>query len=312
MHHRWHAEELPLVPAELAGLGLVVLAGLVLAGGLSVGPGTAPAVGGWVLAAGLLLLLGAALATVLLGAAASPRPAGDRAGAVGSPRRLDYPILDAGSEATEYGRAPPAAGGFRPGPAPASTSIPGAYLAAVTASGEVDAPDWESSPPIAAALPLAALWPAPGPRAAGGDAETSALLEVELARLRARLREIEASAPSPPSAAPRLDVSGGRRGARLGATFDAPGRPDPRPVDRRSCTSCGRPVPGTASATLCTSCGGFLCATCLPECRGAGGLLTCPTCASRRRSEAISGGRAAPSAGGGAAPREPAAPVPRG
>lgn len=300
MRPRLHLAELPLVPAEIAGLVLVVLAALILAGGTATLSGAGAATGRWILAAGLLLLLGAALATVLIG---SPRPNG---GPLPPAEGWVYPEAVIGPRpaaeepqahlpvgpAVEAGADP----ADRPMPRPVSTSIPGAYRAAVEAlDGAVPPAGWsDPGPPIVAALPFAALSTPPEPRAFPGEgADSSAVLEVELARLRARLREIETSpGPSVPA---RLELSGGTRTPLAeAAALDTPRLGPNGLAASRACADCGTAVATTGAPSLCSSCGRLLCPSCADRAGGTAGSLYCPSCARSRSAgggASISGGR---------------------
>jgi hypothetical protein len=283
--------QLPLVPAEVAGLVLVVLAAALLAGGLGPGAAVVPT-GAWVFVTGLVVLLGAALATVLIGSSLAPGPMPSALQSRRPAETLGSPsVVSPEGPAEELRTSAPRRGLLTP-PRPISTSIPGAYLAAVDAPA-TEFPAWEPSPPIAAALPLAALPRAPGPRE-GPAEESSVVLEVELARLRARLLEIEGETGRRPLVA-RLDVSGGSRTIPTGPST-APGeRPGPGwSVPRGSCAACGRTVASIPAPALCVSCGRVLCAECAGHGAGSNGLLHCPDCASGRAPSTISGGRAAP------------------
>lgn len=299
MRSRFNAARLPLVPAEVAGLVLVLLAALILGGGVASSSGSAR-VGVWVLVAGLFLLLGAALATVLIG---------------GSSRRTDVslPLVRVPPESvpgasweddlpekalTRRGlEAALPTGEPRIGPArPISSSIPGAYLSALDSTPGGPPLPLEESPPIAAALPLAAMPRAPVFRPGHvEEAESAAVLEVELARLRARLLEIEGPAGTRTSVGPRLDVSGGSRTA-VGPPMGLEGRPGVTPPNAtpRDCADCGRVVGPGPNSSLCSSCGRLLCVDCAPRAGTAGGLLYCPRCAGRREAPTVSGGRAGP------------------
>ncbi|HZY93035.1 MAG TPA: hypothetical protein VFG07_09745 [Thermoplasmata archaeon] len=291
--------ELPLLPAELAGLVLILLAAVLLAGGLAGSSLTSTELGRWVLAAGLLLLLGAALATVLTATGSGPRarsPPGDPWLFRGFGREPGLPPEPSGDE-PGLTRLPPtsSAGPNVPTLPPISSSIPGAYLAAIEAPDSVPSAGWaDPMPPIAAALPFAAMPRAPELSGRGDEqGEPTAVLEVELARLRARLREIEHSSNASP--APRLDVSGGTRTA-LPLTSGAEGRLSPRPPSaaRRTCAGCGVGVASSGSPSLCSSCGRLLCDSCAARSGGSAGLLYCPDCVGRREAQgtpSLSGGR---------------------
>lgn len=130
-------------------------------------------------------------------------------------------------------------------PALPSTSIPGAYLAALGPSLDAEPSDPISEPPpIAAALPFAAM--ARPPSTSGGGAESdesSPSLDVELARLRARVRELDLrrTAPEPgafavsggaleiPPARDRADLRPPGPVSRLGPTASERSGPTRRP-----------------------------------------------------------------------------------
>ncbi len=233
-----------------------------------------------------------------LAAQASASNAVRRAAAVG--------ILSAssGSTASSSGPAPPSSGPptSRVASERASrglTSIPGAYLQAADAQHD-PALDWDTiAPPVAAPLPFAAGFQrdAPGLRAAGGAPETprDSVLEMELARLRARVRELEVRRPAV------LSGVSARRGASSAAAA-APRAPEPPAppaqvavVGPRGCAGCGEALATSQPPPLCWGCGRALCPNCYWRFGPGPGLHRCPECLSRSPSvtTGISGGRAA-------------------
>ncbi len=304
----------PLVAVTVGAVLLVILGGILLAAGLWLFPEDPRASAAWTVGLGLVLLLGAALAALLF-----PRPseregaecAGPAAAEAVSRRTVSSPALAiAASEPvpeTPVGWPSGAVEAPPPSSRPISTSIPGAYLAAVDSlAREEHRALNDGPPPIAAALPFAALHRPAASRASEEATETSAVLEVELARLRARLRELEVKEPPSVAVGARLAVSGGARGP-IGAqpALEIGGaRLSPTPLPR-GCAGCGTAVPSAGTPALCASCGQLLCSSCAGKASAAGGPLFCPTCAARRNGEgsvSISGGRNGPisSRGGGA------------
>ncbi len=299
----------PLLPVALAGLLLLLLGVVFLVAGTWLFPGNLVGVEAWVAGVGVLLLVGTAIALRLFGSGRTGPPTRELP-AAGVETRGPAVVSEEGGAAWADGEAPRAPVPPAPAPTatrPVSTSIPGAYLAAVDALAREEHPAWsEAPPPIAAALPFAAMPRPPegrGPSAEGS--ETSAVLEVELARLRARLRELEAEGPPAATNGPRLAVSGGSRGPlTVRPTPDFPRPGPPAAGAPRFCAGCGTTVPPSPASPLCASCGRLLCATCAERSASATGRRYCPACTPRRRepsSMAISGGRtggpASPGAG---------------
>ncbi|HTT35074.1 MAG TPA: hypothetical protein VMH78_04320 [Thermoplasmata archaeon] len=254
------------IAIAFGGLGGGILIALGTAALLGTGDVTLPLV----VVGGVLLALAAAIAVRRepLGpavpapepdapAAATP-PAGGPAApptASGSARR---------PPATPSGRPVPAAPALIAGRLP-STSIPGAYLAAIDplASSGPDAGPGDGPAPIAAALPFAAM--ARPPMGPGGGTENAdeagLLLDVELARLRARLRDVDEgpSAPPAPSAGPRLSVSGAARTPPAGLALPPTPLASPASPTVARCAECGEnPVDGSG-AGRCPRCGRGLC-----------------------------------------------------
>lgn len=177
------------------------------------------------------------------------------------------------------------------------TSIPGAYLNAIE-HPRPDPATWdEIAPPLAATLPFSAGFG----RSLDVADESSAtvpepVLALELARLRARVRELEARRP------PAL--SGGLRALptpRPSASV-APEPPSPPmlavvPVGR-GCIGCGSVLGAHAAPLLCWGCGRSVCSGCYWRFGPGPGLHRCPECLSRSptNSTSISGGRSAPPA----------------
>jgi|GEM_PF-3025586 len=138
---------------------------------------------------------------------------------------------------------PPTAPDVAPAPTPRpSTSIPGAYLAALGPSLDPEPADaGPDPPPIAAALPFAAMARPPSHPSAAGDAdEGSPILDVELARLRARVRELDLVRPGSDPSTGAYSVSG--------ASLEIPpsrDRSDARPVPSVGRIN-GDPLPAAA------------------------------------------------------------------
>lgn len=171
------------------------------------------------------------------------------------------------------------------------TSIPGAYLQSLQESPGRDAAAWaEVAPPIAAALPFSAgLQPrsAAPPWSEEEVEEEAPRLELELARLRARVRELESPPPvrAPPSRRP--SISGP----------EPPAPPIPVSVARPHCTSCGSGVDAQSPRLLCWGCGRSLCAACYWRYGPGPAVHRCPDCAARSNLEvplSVSGGRSGP------------------
>ncbi|MCI4335597.1 MAG: hypothetical protein L3K17_00145 [Thermoplasmata archaeon] len=275
----------PLRPGATAGVSLLALGAALLLWGRAAFAADPSRFEDWVVGLGLILLLGALVITLVL-----PSPV-----IVTSPRVAP----DVGFTTT-----PAPAGDVAPqAPAPAArapgSSIPAAYIAALynppTADGRalIDYPE-----PIAAALPFAAMPRPPsqpdGPASTGGEGLS---LEIELARLRTRVQELEAD--------------GGAYGvpawyaARSGASSSiAPitSTGAPAPLGRgllpggTGCVGCGTSVPAQARDSLCGGCGRPLCTTCGGRPGSSAGLRRCPDCrneSARTGALSVSGGRAA-------------------
>ena len=173
------------------------------------------------------------------------------------------------------------------------TSIPAAYLQALSTTQSGPEVWSEVAPPIAAALPFS-----PGIRRSGdptppwdesseGSEREAPRVELELARLRARVRELEVparvAAPAPVS-------------ARL-TGIPPPAKEPPTPPSRsasgpRGCVACGSGLSATGPSHLCWGCGRPLCSTCYWRFGPGPGLHRCTDCLSRAPApESISGGR---------------------
>ncbi len=313
-----------LVGAAFLLLGAVVFAGSPLAFSVWV-----LLLGGLVLASGLAIVLAqrrragaraavvrpspvppaAAAPTLVLPAAvpaAASAPAASR-GALAAPRAVQ--------RAAAVGRPPSA-------PRSVSTSIPGAYLQSI--SPGLDLSPWpEAPPPVVAALPFSAGVPRSGPEGAGegsGRAPGSeAVLELELARLRARVRELESPRPA------GSPFPAGTSVARSGAVtaLPRPGAEPPAPSNRpsigaRGCAGCGQGLPTARAPLLCWGCGRALCAGCFWRYGPGPGLHRCPDCLAKASGGAgdpvtgLSGGRSGISPVPGGRPTSGPAPPPGG
>jgi hypothetical protein len=194
------------------------------------------------------------------------------------------------------------------------TSIPAAYLQALS-SDRTSADAWaEVAPPIAAALPFSpgirrSTDPSPPwDESSDGSEREAPRLELELARLRARVRELEI--PTRASAAssltfPRLTVP-------TSSAKEPPTPPSAVAAGPKGCVACGSGLKAVGPAHLCWGCGRSLCSTCYWRFGPGPGLHRCPDCMSRAPagSESISGGRVtassdSPAAAMTAGPRAP-------
>jgi hypothetical protein len=295
----------PLAPAAVAGIVLLVVAALLLGTGGAVSLGNAAQFDLWLVGVGVILVLGALLATLLLGdGAPAGLPRGAPSGA--SPARRAGPMASPAGSADADASARPASGNAGPFPRPrasfsVASSIPAQFDRPLPtpAVGAMGLAPWEEDADAGISLPFSAVPPARGPdRARYGEVgdETPygpvAYLEQEVDRLREKVRELEQpdpgrwarveSAPSPV--------------ARSVATGPRP--PEPPSLDgrngRRSCAGCGHGLPGGATDPLCWGCGRPLCATCYWRTTAGASPHTCPSCYARANGAAVSGGRATP------------------
>jgi hypothetical protein len=176
------------------------------------------------------------------------------------------------------------------------TSIPGAYLQALGAQRDPSTEWTEVAPPIAASLPFAAgvQRPTSDRLATGsaGDHPSTGNLELELARLRARVRDLEGRRPPVPSSGPRPGSSPTVAAAPRGPEPPAP--PVRVAVTARGCAGCGGAVSSNHPPPLCWGCGRVLCTGCYWRFGPGPGLHRCPDCVSKvsAGSTRISGGRA--------------------
>jgi len=193
------------------------------------------------------------------------------------------------------------------------TSIPAAYLQALSANPTGPDPWSEMVPPIAAALPFS-----PGIRrssdptppwdeSSDGSEREAPRLELELARLRARVRELEVP---PRGVAPALVAP--RIVGVASTAKEPPTPPSALSTGPRGCVACGTGLAAAGPSHLCWGCGRTLCSTCYWRFGPGPGLHRCPDCMSRAPSgsESISGGRliAAPDGRAGAVVAVPPAP----
>jgi hypothetical protein len=190
-----------------------------------------------------------------------------------------------------------------PADAPSLTSIPGAYLQALGTQRDPAAAWHEVAPPIAAALPFAAgvqrLPPERSGSAGVPDEPAPGALELELARLRARVRELEGPrSPSVPAQSRTLTVPSPAAASPRGPEPPAP--PAHVAAIHRGCAGCGGALASGAPPPLCWGCGRALCAGCYWRFGAGPGLHRCPDCASKAGgpSTGISGGRAGRPAAG--------------
>jgi hypothetical protein len=269
----------PLRPAAAAGGALLVVGAVALLAGRIAWSGNPGSLEDLLVGIGLVLLVAALGATVWLDRF-PPSPATP----VANPTNTEV-----APEVTNPGAPARVAG---PG-----SSIPAAYIAALYPPSAPEVGSYADFPePIAAALPFAAM-PRPAPRdGIPANAEDAGLsLDVELARLRARVQELE------------TDRDGGSvapwYAARSGASWSvapmlATGGTSTRglSVGGSACAGCGTSVPAQAPDSLCGGCGRPLCASCGGPPGPSEGLRRCPECRaseSRNGAVSISGGRAA-------------------
>lgn len=271
----------PLRPASAAGLILLALAAVLLVLGRVVFAGNPVQFEDAIVAIGLAVLAGASLAT-FFGTSTVPGPTADSRG----PRTGEV------AAAAPSDRPPSSSRPSAPA-VDATTSIPASYVAAMYASPPDVAGPPDDPGPIPAALPFAAL-PRPSGTREAGPAETPPSLDVELARLRARVHELEAGRG--------LDTTPAWYAARSGASRDlsplavaANGPVRPLAGGPGRCVGCGIAVGAQTADSLCGNCGRPLCEGCGGPTGLTAGLRRCPECrAGRSRSAgvAISGGRA--------------------
>jgi len=185
------------------------------------------------------------------------------------------------------------------------TSIPGAYLQSLENAEPRNGDLWaDVAPPMAAALPFSAGLQR------GSDGSPPWLespettheeprLELELARLRARVRELEAI-PGPTTMPKRAPSTALSFAITAGRVPEPPTPPSGSVVGRRNCAGCGSEVASAGPSVLCWGCGRALCASCYWRFGPGPGLHRCPDCLARAPADpvAISGGRAAAGANG--------------
>jgi hypothetical protein len=233
-----------------------------------------------------------------------------------APALLPTPLVSA-APSVQRAAALAAEGPDVPSGAPRSsiaTSIPAAYLQAL-ATDRSSADAWaEVAPPIAAALPFSpgirrSSDPAPPwDESSDGSEHEAPRLELELARLRARVRELEIPTRASASALTFPRPPGAPTSAK-----EPPKPPVTVAAGPKGCVACGTGLSATRPPHLCWGCGRTLCSTCYWRFGPGPGLHRCPECMSRAPSgsESISGGRVSPSTTGlvastAAAPRAPA------
>lgn len=310
----------PLAPAALAGLVLLVEGVALLATGGAVSLGTPAQVDLWFVGIGLIVLLGALLATLAgIGEAPAetPVPTVSRArnrstpGLSASATRVSDPTSGPAPSRSPLSRAP------RPAFSVAS-SIPAQFDGAARASGVPSgrAAAWDEGTGPGISLPFSAVGRVEGPVLGRGYAEVDpdsspgpmVYLAQEVERLRERVRELEApdpdrgswlSAISPPPATTRPT---------------GPRPPEPPSLDGRTagrlCAGCGSGLPGGTTDPLCWGCGRPLCATCYWRTKEGGSAHTCPACFARTGGTSTSGGRAPPMATGPATSKVTASATP--
>ena len=291
----------PLLPATVAGLALLLVGlTLLLVGGLrSAANGTE--VDLWFVGVGLLVLLGALLATFLTdpvprpsepppSTAVAANPSGPAESKVPAPRRAGSGD-DSPSE-------------WLPSPSRATTrfSVSSSIAAQfegpphAAAAEEMGFAPWDEGAGSGMSLPFAAVWPPDdGPSARSGPVEDDLSyaslesLEHEVERLREKVLALQypefGHPSSPESPAVRSSM----------ASVAGPRPPEPPSPDaaapRRACTGCGTGLPGGATDPLCWGCGRPLCATCYWRTREGGGAHTCPACFARASGTTVSSGR---------------------
>lgn len=307
-----------LLPTVSTGVLLLMLGLAFLGVGAIAFAGSPMAMSLWVVLLGLLVLASGIAAGLLERRAAAPDPSPavpTPAPASAAPARSDDPptlpsrapmraparAVDrlaaprAVERAAAVGRAPTTSRGV-------STSIPGAYLQSVATGLDLPAAPADS-PPIAAALPFSAGLPRPsgsGPAGPGSPAaEPEAVLELELARLRARVRELETPRQSPVAPATPAARSGAATSLPGGPGGEPPAPPSRPAIGARGCVGCGLGLPTGRAPLLCWGCGRGLCATCFWRYGPGPGLHRCPDCLSKAVGgtglpTSISGGRAGP------------------
>lgn len=303
-----------LAPTIGAFVVLLAVLGLLLLGGWP-SLGVPTVVEFWLVLVGVIAL-GAAIVAMLLREtpaprteAAAPPPAGRalvEAAAVASVPEPSEAAVATGVESVELPAPEPPVPEPTAVSRPITTSIPGAYLASLgTAPSPEEPAPWDGpAPPIVAALPFVAMpriaegWSEP---ATGGGNPESVMLEVELARLRARVRELE-SAPPPAPVGPSPSFTPSRSGAsRTVPSLTSAAEPPTLRMSvtgaTRACVGCGTMVPAKGPDLRCGSCGRLLCTSCYWRYGTGAGLQRCAEC--RRAFEesgrtAISGGRAGP------------------
>jgi hypothetical protein len=236
-----------------------------------------------------------------------------------APARFIPPTVASLSAAPSVRRAVAmAAESTEPGPSTARssfpTSIPGAYLQAL--ANRESGPDlWnEVAPPIAAALPFSPGIGRPMDTSAPWDESSESSernaprLELELARLRARVRELEVP---PRTVAPSI-LPPRTPGLPMPAK-EPPTPPTGASVGARGCVGCGSGIAAKGPSHLCWGCGRTLCSTCYWRYGPGPGLHRCPDCLARAPTgtESISGGRLTSTSGGLSGPAAGAPTAPR-
>lgn len=297
-------ESLPVLGAGLILLGVAV--GLLLVGG-AVAIGRPVVFDFWLLGTGLVVLLGAMVAILLRPAArpAAPRaasaaPRSARAAPPGPAPEAEAPVdlpetpapfASVGpQEEPEPLEAPPAAPAALPLPLLTSTIAGQDPGAGGVPDPAARAPvDWEDPGVGGAALPFSpALSAGAGPVGPVGPSGGDAVLEVEVGRLRERIRELEAARLASPPAAP---VPLGSRPV----PGPLPGSADPSSA-RRRCSSCATDLAPSLTGPLCWGCGRPLCSACYWQVQAGSRAHRCPACVGRSASApdtSVSGGRGA-------------------
>ena len=336
-----HDPSTDLRPAVGAGVILLGIGAALSALGGAVFGGAPTTTSLWVALVGVLVFLAAIVLSLLRAPAPAPRGVPSVTPEVATPARAPtveptvlssarpparpraVPMARPGAATSAVRRAvalaadapAPSRSGAAPAPSgPATTSIPAAYLQSLPSNRGERSPWGEVAPPIAAALPFAAVPRAPegmpGLGASRGETDDAhnPSLELEMARLRARVRELEARRPPVFSSSPA-------RPTAPTSTVEAPEPPAP-PVRTgvtaiaRGCIGCGTALTAGQAPLLCWGCGRALCSTCYWRYGAGPGLHRCPDCFAQAPSApaSVSGGRAAIGSDGRVSPSVATAP----
>ncbi|HXQ94880.1 MAG TPA: hypothetical protein VN864_06935 [Thermoplasmata archaeon] len=281
----------PLLPATVAGLALLLVGLIVLLIGGSLAGTNRAEVDFWLVGTGLLVLLGAVLATLFTDRAPRVEPAAAPVGPPGPPavpaaRPVSDPTGGIPDDDRPSAWVPSMA---RPtGAYPVSSSIAAQFEGPPhgTAMGDMGFAPWDEGAGSGMSLPFSAIRSSdegPGPPYAGveDDSEfpSAEYLQQEVERLREKVRAFQhpefrpaVRTESSPVLAPPAPRSGPRP--------PEPPSPGLRTLGR-SCTGCGSGLPGGATDPLCWGCGRPLCATCYWRTKEGAAAHTCPACYAR-------------------------------